>query len=221
MIYVISGNKGGVGKSLTCTALIDIALQQNLKVILVDSDPHNPDVYKSHAEEISSHALDLGRNEGWIDLINVLDQNRDAAIIINCPAGANVSMVKFGGLLTDAIVETKHQLHVLWVINRNRDGLESLKELKEAHPAWSISVIRNNYFGTPEKFELFNSSKLKLEIEAFGGKVIDLPDLADRVGDMLSGQRMSISKANVNMNLGNRMELQRWRNATRQALAVI
>ena len=73
-----------------------------------------------------------------------------------------------------------------------------------------LHVVRNTFFGSPEKFELFNNSKIKAEAEK-RGVTIDCPDLADRVADDLYSNRFSIAKAAVEMPLGNRAELKRWR----------
>ena len=60
------------------------------------------------------------------------------------------------------------------------------------------------------KFEQFNNSKTKIEVEKRGA-TIDLPDLADRVTDDLYSKRLSVAKAMEDMPLGNRAELKRSR----------
>lgn len=73
-----------------------------------------------------------------------------------------------------------------------------------------LHVVRNTFYGEPQKFELFNNSKTKIEAEK-RGVTIDLPDLADRVTDDLYSKRLSVAKAMLEMPLGNRAELKRWR----------
>jgi hypothetical protein len=73
-----------------------------------------------------------------------------------------------------------------------------------------LHVVRNTFYGEPQKFELFNNSKTKVEAEKRGA-TIDFPDLADRVTDDLYSKRLSIAKAAEEMPLGNRAELKRWR----------
>ena len=46
-----------------------------------------------------------------------------------------------------------------------------------------MHVVRNAYFGEERKFELYQGSKIREEVESRGGKSITLPDLADRVAD--------------------------------------
>ena len=73
-----------------------------------------------------------------------------------------------------------------------------------------LHVVRNIFFGEPEKFELFNNSKTKIEAEK-RGTTIDCPDLADRVTDDLYSNRFSVARASEEMPIGNRAELKRWR----------
>ena len=56
-IIYVGGSKGGVGKSKLSFALIDYLMSNGHKVLLLESDTANPDVYKAHL----AHA-----NEGFI-----------------------------------------------------------------------------------------------------------------------------------------------------------
>lgn len=217
-IYVVGGSKGGVGKSMLVIALIDTVLHYGKKMILIESDTSNPDVWKAHKDEIETHLIDLDVANGWIDLVNLCDQNRDAVIIINTAARNNKGVSSYGGTLNSTIEELNRQLVTFWVINRQRDSLELLKDYMEAIPNSSVNVVRNSYFGDEGKFELYNSSNLREAVEAAGGKSITFPDLADRVSDDLYSRRMSISTAMKELPIGNRAELTRWRNESRAIL---
>lgn len=100
-------------------------------------------------------------------------------------------------------------LITFWIINRQRDSVELLKEYMDVVPG-ELHVVRNTFYGEPHKFELFNNSKIRSEVEKRGA-TIDCPDLADRVADDMYSGRLSITKAAVEMPLGNRAELKRWR----------
>ena len=107
----------------------------------------------------------------------------------------------------------------LWVINRQRDGLELLREFIDAVPKAAVHVVRNGYFGDEKKFELYNGSKIREEVEGRGGKSITLPDLADRVADDIYVRRISLQVAAQELPIGNRAELGRWRGEVRKVLA--
>ncbi len=50
VFYVVGGSKGGVGKSLFPSPLVDYLLDRNANILLVDTDTDNPDVFKAHKE---------------------------------------------------------------------------------------------------------------------------------------------------------------------------
>ena len=65
-IYLCGGNKGGTGKSMLATALIDAFLQRGIEPLLVETDDANPDVFKAHGERIQCAALSLDEAQGRI-----------------------------------------------------------------------------------------------------------------------------------------------------------
>ncbi|MES2900196.1 MAG: protein mobD [Pseudomonadota bacterium] len=210
-IYLIGGSKGGVGKSLVSMATIDYLSRQDEAVLLIDADTSNPDVWKTYKESIGAHLIDLDEADGWIELVNLCDANPDSVVVINSAARNNAGVSAYGKTLNDTLPELKRKLITLWVINRQRDSLELLKEYMDAIADTVVHVVRNSYFGEEKKFELYNSSKLKTLVEGRGGLSLTFPDLADRVSDDLYSKRMNIAKASVELPLGNRAELARWR----------
>ncbi|WP_137808373.1 protein mobD [Pseudomonas sp. G(2018)] len=217
-IVVTGGSKGGVGKSMVTIALIDTALHEKKKVILIESDTSNPDVYKMYKDELETHLIDLDVANGWIDMVNLCDANKDAIIIINTAARNNKGVSAYGSTLNSTLEELNRKLVTFWVINRQRDSLELLKDYMDAIPDSVVHVVRNSYFGDEGKFELYNGSKLRESVEAAGGNSITFPDLADRVSDDLYSKRLSIEAAMKELPIGNRAELTRWRNEYKPTL---
>ncbi len=210
-MYVVGGSKGGVGKSFVSTGLIDSLLYRDEKVLLIESDTSNPDVWKMYKDSIRSELIDLDTADGWIDLVNVCDSEPESVVVVNTAARNNRGVVTYGTTLSSTLEEMQRTLRTLWVINRQRDSLELLKEYLDALPSTVVHVVRNGYFGDERKFELYNSSKIRKTIEAADGKSLTFPDLADRVSDDLYSNRLSISKALTELPIGNRAELTRWR----------
>ena len=210
-IYLIGGSKGGVGKSLVTMATIDFLKEKGENVILIESDTSNPDVGKSYQNHIETELIDLDNSDGWIQLINLCDKYPDRIVVINTAARNSKAVDAYGSTLNNTLSELKRKLVTYWVINRQRDSLELLRDYMNAIPDAAVHVIRNSYFGEEKKFELYNSSKLRTAVEARGGKSVTFPDLADRVSDDLYSNRMIISVAAKELPLGNRAELNRWR----------
>jgi hypothetical protein len=202
-------------------ALLDFIDAKGNRPFLIECDTSNPDVYKSHKDEVESELINLDERDGWIHLVNVCDAHRDSTIVVNTAARNNYSVSNYSGTLAGGLEELQRKLVSLWVINRQRDSLELLKEFMEAIPDAAVHVVRNGYFGEEKKFELYNGSKTKELIEAKGGKSVTFPELADRVADDLYTRRLSIAAAGQQLPIGNRMELRRWQGDVKKVLEEI
>jgi hypothetical protein len=211
-IYMIAGSKGGVGKSCVCVGVIDTLKAHGENIVLIESDTSNPDVWKMYKDHLKTVLIDLDDANGWIDFINACDEHQDAAIIVNTAARNNRGVAAYGETLNNTLAELQRELITMWVINRQRDSLELLGEYMHSLTDSRIHVVRNGYYGEEQKFELYNGSKLRSQVEKAGGKSITFPDLADRVSDDLYSKRLSIDVAMKLLPLGNRAELTRWRN---------
>ncbi|KVW76236.1 protein mobD [Burkholderia ubonensis] len=209
-IYLVGGNKGGVGKSFVSLALADHLQRNDVPVVLVETDTSNPDVMKAVLDEVPCIAYSLDEAEGWIGLVNFCDEHRDAAVVVNTAARSQTGVARFGATLASTLGELRRELVVLWVINRQRDSLELLRAFSPTFPDATIHVVRNGYFVEPDKFALYQASQLRKTIEA-RGQTLDFPDLADRVADELRSRRLSIRMASETMHIGERAELLRWR----------
>lgn len=218
-IYLVGGSKGGVGKSLVTMATVDYLQEQGESVLLIESDTSNPDVWKAYKDSTETELVNLDEADGWIQLVNLCDIKPDSVVVINTAARNNRGVSAYGETLNSTLVELKRKLITLWIINRQRDSLELLKEYMEAIPNAAVHVVRNGYFGEEKKFELYNGSKLRTAVEERSGQSMTFPDLADRVSDDLYSKRMSITEASKELPLGNRAELARWRSEVKKVLA--
>ena len=218
-LYLVAGSKGGVGKSMVTMALVDMLREQGHNVFLVECDNSNPDVWKAHKDEVRSELVNLDEAEGWIRLLNICDSNREHVVVVNTAARNNTAVSRFGSTLNDSLDELGRELVTFWVINRQRDSLELLNEFMTAIPRSTLHVVRNGYFGEERKFELYNSSPTREQIESKGGKSITFADLADRVADDLYSKHLSIGAATRTLPLGNRAELSRWRTEVKKGFA--
>ena len=100
---------------------------------------------------------------------------------------------------------------MFWLIDRKRESLELLVDFARALPEATVHVIRNMYLGTERKFELYNGSNMRASIDQGGGRSLNFPELADRVTDAMNKGRLTVAKAVRELSLGDRVELERWR----------
>lgn len=210
-IFWIGGSKGGVGKSAVSMAILDYL--KDSKPMLLETDTANPDVAKAYSNDVRTEVLDLDESDGWIQLIN-LCQEHLGPVVIN--SAARTEVAKNGQSLDLALPELRRELIVFWVINRQRDSIELLKDFISGVKSGQVHVVRNLYFGEGTKFDLFQKSNIRQEIEESGGSILDFPDLADRVADDLYTKRLSIQRAGMELPIGNRIELARWRGLAHQ-----
>ncbi|TDY23109.1 CobQ/CobB/MinD/ParA family nucleotide binding protein [Paraburkholderia sp. BL6665CI2N2] len=209
-IYLVGGSKGGVGKSMVTLALADYLQRHDIHAMLLETDTSNPDVMKALRDDMKCSAYDLDDADGWIGFVNFCAEHRGAAVIVNTAARNQTGVTRYGGTLARTLAELGRQLVVFWVINRQRDSLELLHIFGQTFPDTVTHVVRNGYFGKPDKFTLYQELQLRRSIE-MKGRSLDFPDLADRVADELRSQRISIRKAAETMHIGQRAELFRWR----------
>jgi hypothetical protein len=216
-IIFVGGSKGGVGKSLVSMATIDFLLQRKEKVILIETDDSNPDVFKCYRDEVETHVIDLDKDNEWIKLVDICEAE-DATVVVNTAARNNFGVKKHSGILVDSLPELERELITLWVINNQKDSVELLVDYLESIQNGKTHVIKNELFGDDRDFEFYNQCNTRKLIESKGGKSLNFPVLASRVTDEFYKNRLSITKAAIEMPLGNRAELNRWRNAVKRTL---
>ena len=211
-IIYIGGGKGGVGKSKMAFALVDYFTDKG-PLLLVETDTANPDVFKAHADDnlVVPKQADLDTPEGWIELVNLCDEYKQYPVIINSAARNEKGIRNYCDTLKGSMDELCREMMIFWMINRQKDSLELLKSFMEYFKNTPLYVWRNLHFGEEEKFELYNSSNLKKQLESSGGVSKNFPGLADRVADKLYSGRRSVKIALKELPLGDKAELKRWR----------
>lgn len=220
-IFLIGGGKGGVGKSLLSMAVVDFLSCTDRVPFLVETDTSVPDVYKTYQSETGGELVNLDEREGWIELVNLVDCSPESMFVINTGARNQTGISNFGKTLGKALPQLKRKLVVFWLIDRKRESLELLSDFLEAIPDAEVHVVRNMYLGTEKKFELYNDSKMRAAIEKNGGRSLNFPEVADRVTDAMNKGRFTIAKAATELSLGDRMELERWRDECKTMLSEV
>lgn len=220
-IFLIGGGKGGVGKSLLSMTIIDFLSYTERAPFLVETDTSVPDVYKTYQPETGGELVNLDEREGWIELVNLVEGKADSTIVINTGARNQTGIGNFGKTLSKALPQLKRKLVVFWLIDRKRESLEILSNFLDAIPDAEMHVVRNMYLGPEKKFELYNGSKMRAAIETNGGRSLNFPEVADRVTDAMNKGRMTIEKAVRELSLGDRMELERWRDECKAMLSEV
>jgi hypothetical protein len=106
-LYISHGDKGGVGKSMVSTALIEWLLDAGCKrLALVEGDPSQPDLEKRYAEvdQILTGYLPLNRpgkaaGDAVTALATWIEENSPDAVVVNLPGGAGETLDSLGGVI--------------------------------------------------------------------------------------------------------------------------
>jgi hypothetical protein len=191
---------------------------------LIETDTSAPDVWKTYKNDVENRCIDLEQKDGWLELLDVIDRSPGTRLVINTKAANQAGLRRFGGMLTEALEQQSRQLVVLWVIDRKRDGLELLATFLDGlapHEPVQVHVVRNLYWGEESKFDLYNTSDLRKQVEHRSGKTLNFPDVADRVSEAINRHRMPIHAALTELSFGCRIELSRWQREYKAMLAQV
>ena len=212
-VFFVTGSKGGVGKSVGAIALLDYFEMRNREVTLVETDTANPDVGKAYQKSVKSFSLvNLVENEGWLDLLDIVDASKDDDVVVNTAARNNEGVNRYGSMFDDKLNEFGWPFISLFLINQQRDSCEMLTEYMNVVKHGRIHVVRNRFFGlAPSLFELYDNSPLRKAVEERQGLSLFLPRLATRVTNLVQSTRLTLERARESATLGSRAEIERWR----------
>ena len=212
-VFFVTGSKGGVGKSVGSIGLLDYFEVRNRKVSLVETDTANPDVGKAYQKDVKSFSLvNLDENEGWLDLLDIVDASKDDEVVVNTAARNNEGVNRHGSMFDEKLNDFGWHFITLFLINQQRDSCEMLSEYMNVVKYGRIHVVRNRFFGiAPSLFELYDNSALRKSVETREGLSLYLPQLATRVTNLVQSNRLTLEKAWQTATLGSRAEIERWR----------
>lgn len=215
-VIIVGGGKGGVGKSTVAIAVVDALLETDKKVLFVDTDSANPDAYKALKNVVTSFMFNLEEESGYVNLGDLITDNRDSYVVVNTAARLTNAIVEHGDIVVNAASQSGREIIMLWPMNRQRDSIEQLLTFKEGVSGYAgIYAVLNTYFGSKEKFARFNNSTAANS--AVTG-VIVYPELNDLLADKLIDKRLALSNANDGLTVSEQFVLSKYRRAAAEAL---
>lgn len=220
-IIVVSGGKGGVGKTTVALGVADALLARaGATIMLIETDSSNPDVAKTLGGEdrVSIEVASIDDESGFIRAANAIEHTAPSStVVVNTPARGLASLLTNWGILDEVASATGREIVVLFPLNRQRDSVELLREqINGAHGAPVVAVV-NAYFGQPDKFALFNGSRTKNDCAA----VAIWPELNDVIADRMTNERKRLdvaAAADGGFTVAERSAIRRYREAVASAL---
>jgi hypothetical protein len=157
VLWLVTGNKGGVGKSVVAKALVEWLEAGSVDVAVVDGDKRTPDVAAAFAERLRTEAFDLQEETGWSrcgDYLCRLDH--DGHVVANLPDGITERTVRFMERTVSLVENYGYATKALFVMNTLPDGLSLLKSLNASIP--SLVPVKNLHFGRARAFTHFDEA---------------------------------------------------------------
>lgn len=160
---MVSGNKGGVGKSLFCLALASALEMRGETFAILDGDGRTCDVYDTFLRKAPSYSADFrelrpdhhncNKDKLYEETMHAFLAGSDH-LIINTPDGADAVLLKWFDK-TLAHAEFSNSIFKFMYLMSNRpDGLDMLSDLASRFSF--LYPVRNLYFKQAGEFDSFD-----------------------------------------------------------------
>jgi len=233
-IWYVGGNKGGIGKSLWSTMLVDWLFKNrpSKKLLIIDTDLSGADVgeryqlgeFDGKYERITKRGLDLTVAEddtgtlieaNWSALSNIIQAHSDHDVVINS-AAAQISAIQQCGHWFGHIIEmTGCDFVTYWLIDRGDTCLHALGKFLDSVPNTVVHVVKNRREGRSDSFEaLENAVKLRERISSRNGLVIEFPKLGLNLAANFQNSKIPFDETLASLkNMGDQVMFGRWKDS--------
>jgi hypothetical protein len=199
--HFIMQGKGGVGKSLVSSILIQYLLKQDLEVSGCDTDPVNSSLAKYKSLDIkvldimAGEDIDPSRFDGLIQLIN--SAPAEAHLVVDIGASCFVSLCAYLKRYSafEVLQDMGHSINIHTIITGGVNLVETMNNLRSLANHFNVPIIvwLNHFFGEikigNDRFENF---KIYHELAGSLRGIVDMPNLGSTLfardfADMLAG----------------------------------
>jgi hypothetical protein len=187
VVWMVSGNKGGVGKSLFCLALASVLEIRKEPFAVLDGDGRTGDVYATFVRKVPARQADFrdlrpemhncSQDEVYEAIIHQMMRICNH-LIINTPDGADSTLMKWFDMTLAHTERHGFEFKFVYLMSDRADGLDMIPGLMKRFGYFF--PVRNLYFGDPNLFLTFNHIYKKAV-----DMVIDFPVLRGEEARML------------------------------------
>ncbi|WP_029631138.1 ATP-binding protein [Scytonema hofmannii] len=199
-LVIVTGDKGGVGKSTFARALLQLYIDKNLWCLGYDADMRNNQL-RRHYEKYTGlirciNVFDKGKAD---QLLIDLEEDYFPLVLVDMPAqsgGVFELFVKELSFFDILAKELGYKVTMLSVINRLRDSVNILEALHEyCGDKVNYVVVKNLFFGDEDKFGRYDSSPIRQTLKAKGLVEVLMPDLMDYCYDFIDDNDLTFGQA--------------------------
>src|SRR5579883_1434770 len=210
-VYLIHGDKGGVGKSMLAATFTEYLLSRDLPVVLVDGDQRNTDVGRLFKDTIPTISPNLRERSGWLEVADLLNEQAANDVVIVLPGNIGSEFTTEGEFFGDVLNDLKRSLATFFVLNRSADSVNLLRVFAEKFGSLGkIVAVRNLFFGDADRFTRWNDSKTRAALLKGGAKEIDFEELLDSVVDESFAALPPRRFTDTELSYAKKLTLRRW-----------
>ena len=189
-LVIVTGDKGGVGKSMFARGLVQLYINGGLSYKAYDADSRNPQLYRHYKNTPASVTqVDIfTRGEADI-LLADLDEHRPNLALLDLPSQSGKffeDLVKEFDLF-NTLSDLGYQITLVSVISRLADSISILDHLyTTSGDTVQHVVVKNLFFGEEDKFERYDGNQIRKRlIESGRLQEISMPDLFYKTFDFI------------------------------------
>ncbi|MBW4558061.1 MAG: chromosome partitioning protein ParA [Trichormus sp. ATA11-4-KO1] len=210
-LVIVTGDKGGVGKSTFARGLLQTYLDTQQQFVAFDADTSNPQIKRFYEKECTVLPLDIfkrGQADIFLDrLKNLIDPPKQegqenaepgkSLFLLELPPQSIQFFRSFEyemGFFEMVGKDLDLRVTMAAVINRTKDSVNQLSHLRDfCGNNVDYVVIKNLFFGDEESFERYDNSSLVTELKELKAPIpeIYMPDLIAHAYDYLDENNYS------------------------------
>lgn len=214
-LVIITGDKGGVGKSTFARGLLHTYLSNEEFPIVFEADKSNPNIERFYGNSgltiEKTDVTDANKLDKFVDkleahITSVINDSpkitsRSSKILIDLPAQSNQFFFKFiedMDLFSKVENRLKMRTTIAVVISRVQDCVTQLESLyKVAGSSVDYLIVKNAFYGGEEDFRRYNDSAIRRRMFAEGNCMCEIimPELIEHAFDFIDENNLTFSDA--------------------------
>lgn len=219
-LILVTGEKGGVGKSLVSRVLYSTLKELNPETVKAfDSDSANATFFRFFKDDVKT--LDITDFRELDSILEAFEEGKEK-VIVDGAARSLDSLIEWMKEinLVELCEELDFKLSIVFVMGQDKDSVQILKDYTEEIGQFADWIIvKNEYLG--KNFEVFDNSKIKnkIEKEEFV-KILQIPELYQEPIRFMDKNNLNFEDAVLSKEMGvaNRQRVKTWYRATSDSL---
>lgn len=196
---IVTGDKGGVGKSTFARALFDFYISQKFPCIGYDADTRNPQLERHFCKELV-HCVNIFERGGADRLLTDLETESPALVLVDMPAQSGGYFTKFEKEMAffDSLKELGYRPTMVSVLNRVIDSVNVLNTLHEyCKDKVDYVIVKNLFYSADDgsRFERYNEWEGRQKLIEEGAIEIEIKDLFFKTYDFVDSYSIGFTDA--------------------------